>query len=210
MGENKGFDIKAGAIDSSPNASYNVNNNIDSKDKIVFEVKHNPSWWDYLILCSTFIFALIGSIGLTQIFFDNEMNLVIFIFLGLFWGGVAFSSYYLFYTRKNKIYITNQGIGFERRNWFRMQKGFFKFGEVGIVTHFKSLGLYPTTPPRLITIFPLGAIKSKYFYFLWRLKPYCIIRLIAWDYYLSPKLYDEVYMMCLIYTSFSSKKPKKP
>ncbi|WP_300900649.1 hypothetical protein [uncultured Helicobacter sp.] len=41
-GKNKGFDIRAGAIDSNPNASYNVKNNIklyDSKDTY----NHTPS-----------------------------------------------------------------------------------------------------------------------------------------------------------------------
>lgn len=54
-----------------------------------------------------------------------------------------------------------------------------------------SLGLFPAIPPSLISIFPLGAIKGKLF-FIGQLKPYCTIVLVAWDTYLSPKLYNTI------------------
>ncbi|SQC36273.1 Uncharacterised protein [Helicobacter fennelliae] len=31
----------------------------------------------------------------------------------------------LFYNRKNKVYVTEQGIGFEKRVWFKIQKKIF-------------------------------------------------------------------------------------
>ena len=161
-------------------------------DEIVFEVKHNLSWWDYVVIGLLFIFTLIiGIIGIEALC-ANKTDISTFIFSVLFgWTGFIFSSYYLFYTRKNRFYITTQGIGFERRHWFRMQRGFFKFGEVGIIEISNSLGLYPAKPPSFIGIFPLGAIKSKYF-FIWQLKPYCVVPLIAWNNYLSPKIYDDI------------------
>ncbi|MDY5185101.1 hypothetical protein [Helicobacter trogontum] len=104
--------------------------NSKDKDKIVFEVKHN------VFILDTFyqFFMFLVGLALLSILFIKPPDIVMsfcFFSLGFFLTLNCFTI--LFYRRKNKIYITNQGVGFERRNWFRMQKKFFKFGEVGMV-----------------------------------------------------------------------------
>lgn len=171
----------------------NDNIKIDSNgDEIVYEVRHKLSWWDYIMY---FIILFLGIamvyVGI-EAFLFNEIEkpfLITSLILGI--PFTLLSSYRLFYTRKNRFYVTNSGIGFERRKWFRMQKGFFKFGEVGAIRTLGSTGTLPVTSPSLIIIFPLGNLKKKYFA-SWQLKPYYNISLTAWDIYISPKLYNEI------------------
>ena len=159
-------------------------------DEIMYEAKHNPSWWDYFLMSVFFMFGIIIVYDGIESFLSNEIDRSLFITLLVFGiPSALLSFYYIFYARKNRFYITTQGIGFERRKWFRMQKGFFKFGEVG------AMKIICTAPflnaIDFITIFPLGNIKRKYNN-IWRLKPYCFFCLIAWDFYISPKIYNSV------------------
>lgn len=102
----------------------------------MYEIRHNLSWWDSLVFGIMSLFGSLLAYGSVSDFsvMAEKCSIDTPIVVGFFgfslcWVGI----YNLFYTRKNKIYITNQGIGFERRNWFKMQKGFFKFflGGVG-------------------------------------------------------------------------------
>lgn len=177
-------------------------------EEILYEIRHNLSWWDYLVFGTMFLFGIIIVYAGIEDFVLERIDIVFFITLMLF--GIPFvflSLFQLLYARKNRIYITNQGIGFERRNWFRMQKGFFKFGEVGFRLVLLSTGLCPVSPPSMITIFPLGNIKSKYVPF-WQLKSYCHIFLTFWNNYISPKLYDEITEQCYLH-DFLIKKTKE-
>lgn len=158
-------------------------------DEIIYEIWHNLTWWDYIVLGFLFILTLlIGIAGIEALCANKTAIFICSVLFG--WIGFIFSSYDLFYIRKNRFYITTQGIGFERRKWFRMQRGFYRFGEVGVIETSTSLGLYPANPPSFISVFPLGAIKSKFF-LVWQLKPYCVIPLIAWNCYLSQKIYNK-------------------
>ena len=189
ISNNKNLNTKSKKIDYSKSNYKNKDNiKLDSNgEEIVYEVRHNATWWDFLVFGAIFLFgiAIVCGTIIQQAFLDDWLLLLLF-------GGIPIilSTHHIFYIRKNKIYITHQGIGFEHRKWFRMQKGFFKFGEVGIVMA-DTIALSPITPLTFITIFPIGNIKKKCF-FHWQLKPYCIIRLMAWNAYLSPKLYNTI------------------
>ncbi|WP_276891058.1 hypothetical protein [Helicobacter japonicus] len=177
-------------------------------EEILYEIRHNLSWWDSLVFGTMFLFGIIIVYAGIEDFVLERIDIVFFITLMLF--GIPFvflSLFQLLYAHKNRIYITNQGIGFERRNWFRMQKGFFKFGEVGFRLVLLSTGLCPVSPPSIITIFPLGNIKSKYVPF-WQLKSYCHIFLTFWNNYISPKLYNEITEQCYLH-DFLIKKTKE-
>ena len=177
-------------------------------EEILYEIRHNLSWWDSLVFGTMFLFGIIIVYAGIEDFVLERIDIVFFITLMLF--GIPFvflSLFQLLYAHKNRIYITNQGIGFERRNWFRMQKGFFKFGEVGFRLVLLSTGLCPVSPPSMITIFPLGNIKSKYVPF-WQLKSYCQIFLTFWNGYVSPKLYNEITEQCYLH-DFLIKKTKE-
>lgn len=177
-------------------------------EEILYEIRHNLSWWDSLVFGTMFLFGIIIVYAGIEDFVLERIDIVFFITLMLF--GIPFvflSLFQLLYAHKNRIYITNQGIGFERRNWFRMQKGFFKFGEVGFRLVLLSTGLCPVSPPSIITIFPLGNIKSKYVPF-WQLKSYCHIFLTFWNNYISPKLYNETTEQCYLH-DFLIKKTKE-
>lgn len=179
-------------------------------EEILYEIRHNLNWWDSLVFGTMFLFGSLlvyGSVSdffaMTEKYSMDTPIFVVFFGFSLCWVGI----YNLLYTRKNRIYITNQGIGFERRKWFRMQKGFFGFGEVGFRIVLLSTGLCPVSPPSIITIFPLGNIKSKYVPF-WQLKSYCHIFLTFWNNYISPKLYNETTEQCYLH-DFLIKKTKE-
>ena len=69
--------------------------------------------------------------GIEAFLFKETENLMVVILLIFGIPATLIGFHCLFYAHKNRFYVTTQGIGFERRKWFRMQKGFFKFGEVG-------------------------------------------------------------------------------
>ncbi len=177
-------------------------------EEILYEIRHNPTWWDYLMyFMILFLGIAMVYVGI-EAFLFNEIEkpfLITSLILGI--PFTLLSSYRLFYTRKNRFYVTNNGIGFERRKWFRMQKGFFKFGEAGAIRTLGSTGILPATSPSLIIIFPLGNLKKKYFA-SWQLKPYYNISLTAWDIYISPKLYNEITEQCYLH-DFLIKKTKE-
>ncbi|WP_407918858.1 hypothetical protein [Helicobacter didelphidarum] len=161
-------------------------------DEIVYEVRHNPNWWDYIMYFMMLFFGIAMAYGSTEsLLFNEEIDKSLPIAALAF--GIMITlmcSYRLFYVRKNRFYVTTRGIGFERRHWFRMQKGFYRFGEAGAIRHIGSTLNFPVTPPNLIIIFPLGNRKRKY-YASWQLKPYCNISLTAWDIYVSQKIYNK-------------------
>ena len=164
----------------------------ENGDEIMYEAKHNPSWWDYFLMSVFFMFGIIIVYDGIESFLSNEIDRSLFITLLVFGiPSALLSFYYIFYARKNRFYITTQGIGFERRKWFRMQKGFFKFGEVGFLILLVPTGLCPITPINKITIFPLGNRKGR-FVFNWQLNLLCSLSLMAWNTYVSPKLYNEI------------------
>ena len=159
-------------------------------DEIMYEAKHNLTWWDYIMYSLFFLIGIGTTYSGIESFLSNEIaEATIMSILGI--PFILFSLYPVFYARKNRFYITTQGIGFERRKWFRMQKGFFKFGEVGATRIICFTGSCPIIPPNVITIFPLGNIKRKQ-YIPWLLKPYCIFYLVIWNIYISPKIYNSV------------------
>ena len=211
MSETNNNDLSAQAKKLDSNKSYfkdKESKRLDSNgNEIVWEIRNNPNWWDYLVL-GIMLFFGIGMVDVAKDFLFDKIDVASFVILLIL--GIPFiimSLYYSFYARKNRIYITNQGIYFEYKNYFRIQKGFFKFGEVGIAIAVANTVLCPITPPKSITIFPIGNLKKKYF-FHWQLKPYCIVRLMAWDVYFSPKLYDKITERCYLH-EFLVKKTKE-
>lgn len=178
MGENVKSDRESSSQEhtKSTNKIIHLESNIESKnlknkdemrfdsngDEIVYEIWHNPTWWDYLMYFMLLFLGITMVYGGIEKFLSNEIEKSLLITSLIF--GIPFtllSSYRLFYTRKNRFYITTQGIGFERRHWFVMQKGFFKFGEMGFQIVLAPTGLCPITPINKITIFPLGNHKGQ-------------------------------------------------
>ncbi|RDU58927.1 hypothetical protein CQA53_11745, partial [Helicobacter didelphidarum] len=102
-------------------------------DEMVFEVKYKLGLWDYCVNIFFFIpFSCLLVYAGTSLVIEY-VSLIIFILIGAM--GIFLITDDIIYLRKNRFYITNQGIGFERRHWWRMQKGFFRFGEVGMMHH---------------------------------------------------------------------------
>ncbi|STP08539.1 Uncharacterised protein [Helicobacter fennelliae] len=70
----------------------------------------------------------------------------------------------LFYNRKNKVYVTEQGIGFEKRVWFKIQKKkFFRFGEIGLKVF--TFGL-SNQSAEIFIIYPFAYKEPKRFNFV--------------------------------------------
>lgn len=137
----------------------NDNIKIDSNgDEIVYELKYKLSLWDYFMHSIFFPFScLVTCAGLS---IGGIASIVALIFFML----CAVSLNDVFYKRKNRFYVTNQGIGFERRHWFRMQKKFFRFGEVGMASNTKAGAEMFVTPQFIFMFFDINAkvIKRKY------------------------------------------------
>ncbi|TLD81335.1 hypothetical protein [Helicobacter trogontum] len=123
-------------------------------DEIVYEIWHNPNWWDYFLMSVFFMFGVAVAYSGTEAFLLNKIENSLFV-TSLVFGipALLLSFYYLFYAHKNRFYITTQGIGFERRKWFRMQKRFYRFGEVGFQIILAPTGLCPITPVNRIIFF---------------------------------------------------------
>lgn len=123
-------------------------------DEIVYEIWHNPNWWDYFLMSVFFMFGVAVAYSGTEAFLLNKIENSLFV-TSLVFGipALLLSFYYLFYAHKNRFYITTQGIGFERRKWFRMQKRFYRFGEVGFQMVSAPTGLCPITPVNRIIFF---------------------------------------------------------
>lgn len=168
---------------------------LDSQGEIVFEIKHNLIWWNY---CG-FIFCIL--IGIIMVFaaintindydkLSEKIVVLCFLLLGIFLICLPLKD--IFYQTKNRFYITDKGIGFERRNWFKMQKRFFIFGEIGVtIGSSSSLNIFSST--YFFYIFPLGHkgvdFKNRYFF-----------SISSWNKtYLSPKIYNEITEQSFLY-----------
>ena len=128
----------------------------ENGDEIMYEAKHNLTWLDCIIYYIIFLFGILITYGGIESFLSNEIARSLFITLLVF--GIPFmlfSSYPLFYARKNRFYVTNSGIGFERRKWFRIQKGFFKFGEVGVAINSLPAPLYLDSSTKIFMFCPI-------------------------------------------------------
>ena len=162
--------------------------------EMIFNVRHNLSLLDYII--RNFVLIFFGFFAL--IFFSVDIEQGKFglgIFIGIFsvWACVV-SLYDLIYLRKNRFFVTDKGIGFERRHFFRMQRLFFYFGEVGFGETFKYREA-STTPPDTYMLFPLKSRVAKRLLGGFAIKGDFMIKvpvLNALGAYISPKIYNEV------------------
>ena len=127
-------------------------------DEIVYEVKHKLSLWDCFMFNVMLFFGVIMIYGgIRDFLLANKMDGVMFVMLSIL--GILFTLvgfYRLFYMRKNRFYVTNNGIGFEYRHWFVMQKGFLRFGEVGLVLSYFSAPAYFDTATHIFMIHSIG------------------------------------------------------
>lgn len=149
------------------NSNYKNKDNIklDSNgDKIVYEVKYKLSLWDYFLFI---VMLLLGIVmvyrGIEAFLFKETENIVVIILLFFGISCILASCYRLFYIRKNRFYVTTQGIGFERRKWFRMRGIFFRFGDVGVVMYYVSAPVNFDTPTNIFIFYPIHlTIKSLF------------------------------------------------
>ena len=127
-------------------------------DEIVYEVKHKLSLWDCFMFNVMLFFGVIMIYGgIRDFLLANKMDGVMFVMLSIL--GILFTLvgfYRLFYMRKNRFYVANNGIGFEYRHWFRMHKRFFKFGEVGLVLSYFPAPAYFDTSKEIFIIHPIN------------------------------------------------------
>ena len=164
----------------------------ENGDGIMYEAKHNLTWWDYLIFGIFFPFScLLAYFGLEFVLTEHHI-IPIILELALLTCPILFI-HDVFYKRKNRFYITTQGIGFERRKWFRIQKGFFKFGEVGMCLYLGSRKLF-YTQPIAFTIYPLQTqVLSKWYGYVIKSKiKYKVVVMMVEPSIMSPKLYNEI------------------
>ena len=155
-------------------------------DEIVYEVRHKIGIKDTIQYIIMFMLGIITAYAGIEGFVLERINIVLFTISMLFGILCVFSSLYrLFYVRKNRFYVTDSGIGFERRKWFRMQKRFFRFGEVGFAIKDLS-ALYFDSSINTFIIYPISiTYKLMVFNFL-RGKNY--------KYYTFCKVLSEFYL----------------
>lgn len=163
---NKNLSTESKKIDYSKSNYKNKDHiKLDSSgDEIVYEIKYKLSLWDYFLFI---VMLLLGIVmvyrGMEAFLFKEIENLVVIILLVFGISCILASCYRLFYIRKNRFYVTTQGIGFERRKWFRMQKGFFRFGDVGVVMYYVSAPVYFDTSTNIFIFYPIHlTIKSLF------------------------------------------------
>ncbi|WP_394966521.1 hypothetical protein [uncultured Helicobacter sp.] len=125
-------------------------------DEIMYEVRHRLGISDTIQYIIMFMFGImLVYVGIRGFVLADRMDGVMFaMLLGIPCGLSSF--YRLFYARKNRFYITNNGIGFEYRHWFRIQKGFFRFGEVGIFVYYLSPPLHFDTSKNIFIIYSIN------------------------------------------------------
>ena len=158
----------------------------ENGDEIMYEVRYNLSWWDYIIYSIMFMFGILTIYGGIDNFLSNKIDGVFFIMLLIFGiPCICVSLYFLVYGRKNRFYVTNNGIGFECRKWFRMQKRFFKFGEVGVATRYSPAPGKCDTPTQIFTFCPIHLTIK--FMFLPRLRDK------NYKHYIFSKVLTELY-----------------
>ena len=158
-------------------------------DEIVYEVRHKLSLWDYFMFgVMLFLGIIMLYVGIENLLSRDLESQVKGIMVILIFGIplVLMSCHRLFYTRKNRFYVTDSGIGFERRKWFRMQKRFFRFGEVGFALSYLPAPAYFDTP---INTFIIHSISITY-------KPMAFARLRDknYKYYIFCKVLSEFYL----------------
>ena len=125
-------------------------------DEIMYEVRHRLGIQDTIQYIIMFMLGIaLVYVGIRGFVLADRMDGVMFaMLLGI---PCVFSSFYrLFYARKNRFYVTNNGIGFEYRHWFRIQKGFFRFGEVGIFVYYLSPPLHFDTSKNIFIIYSIN------------------------------------------------------
>lgn len=157
-------------------------------EEILYEIRHNLSWWDYVMFSIFFPFScLLVYIGLSM---ENIADIV-FVLISLTFS--IWLLHDLFYKRKNRFYVTNSGIGFEHRHWFVIQKRFFRFGEVGIIQCIGSRKIFYAQPVSFI-LFPLQTqVLSKWYGYVIKSKiKYKIVVISTGESIVSPKIYNEI------------------
>ncbi|RDU58904.1 hypothetical protein CQA53_11755, partial [Helicobacter didelphidarum] len=109
-------------------------------DEIVYEVRHKYYFFNtfthvvILILCIIFLCV--------SIFTDIFMTLLFKILWSVFFVFVIYQIYNILFGMVC-FYVTDNGIGFERRKLFGIQKRFFKFGEVEVsIGEYQVFALY--------------------------------------------------------------------
>ena len=117
--------LKSNYLESKrPNDTKNKDNiKLDTHgDEIMYNVKHRLNISDTIQYIIMFMFGIaLVYVGIRGFVLADRMDGVMFaMLLGI---PCVFSSFYrLFYARKNRFYVTNNGIGFEYRHWFVMQR----------------------------------------------------------------------------------------
>lgn len=106
------------------------NTKLDSNgDEIIWEIK--SKYYFFNTFTHTIILALCVILLCVGIFTDIFTALLVKIIWSIFFG---FITYHFYDTLFGMVcfYVTNSGVGFERRRLFGIQKKFFKFGEVEV------------------------------------------------------------------------------
>ncbi|WP_230197968.1 hypothetical protein, partial [Helicobacter cinaedi] len=103
---------------------------LDSKgDEIVYEVK--SKYYFFNTFTHIIILALCVILLCIGVFTDIFTTLLVKILWSIFFGFTIYQIYNILFGMV-RFYVTNSGIGFERRKLFGIQKKFFKFGEVEV------------------------------------------------------------------------------
>ena len=125
-------------------------------DEIVYEVRHRLGISDTIQYIIMFMFGIaLVYVGIRGFVLADRMDGVMFaMLLGIPCGLSSF--YRLFCARKDRFYVTNNGIGFEYRHWFRMHKSFFKFGEVGLALFCLPAPVYFDSSKEIFIIHPIN------------------------------------------------------
>ena len=162
--------------------------------EMIFNERHNLSLWDYI--WKNFVLILCGFFSLSAFVGIEQGKFGLGIFCGIFFAlPCVLSLYDLIYLRKNRFFVTDKGIGFERRHFFRMQRLFFYFGEVGFCELFGFSSRRASTAPNIYTLFPLKSRVAKRLLGGFAIKGDFMIKvpvLNALGAYISPKIYNEV------------------
>jgi hypothetical protein len=175
-------------------AHYKYHKDKTSNDEnLIFEAKHEVSFLDYITLS---FFTFFGLSFLLALFIPP------FEIKGLLFGicmvvvSLILPFFHLLYWRKQRVYITTEGIGMDFRRYGRLHKRFFHFGEVGLSRFSIGYVRIPLSDPDKFIIHPLGAYThTKFGGTLFKIpfkKRICAATLTSMPYF-SPKVYDSLY-----------------
>ena len=171
---NKIIHLESNKLESKRNIKNKDEMRFDSNgDEIVFEVKYKLGIKDTIQYIIMFMFGVLLIYAGIKGFVLKQIDIVlvtISMLLGILC--VFSSSYRLFYTLKNRFYVTNNGIGFERRHWFRIQKRFFRFGEVGFAINSLPAPLYCDAGINIFIVYPMNIIIKPMLFIYLRDKNY--------------------------------------